>query len=103
MLKHTANTHTHTNMCTHPFPGPRYMKRWQAALCGMIIKLDHSFKVVKRVRDATAHKQFSAVLTVMNEFCQVRWCDGDVSTGILFAMGVAPRKQSASTHPHLHD
>lgn len=44
---------------------------WQAALCGMIIKLDHSFKVVKRVRDATAHKQFSAVLTVMNEFCQV--------------------------------
>lgn len=52
-------------------PPRRYMQMWQAALCGMIIKLDHSFKVVKRVRDATAHKQFSAVLTVMNEFCQV--------------------------------
>ncbi|KAF6257233.1 hypothetical protein COO60DRAFT_1524727 [Scenedesmus sp. NREL 46B-D3] len=48
------------------------MLLWMAALCGMILKLDHSFKVVKRVRDATAHKQFGAVLTVMNEFCQVR-------------------------------
>ncbi len=55
---------------------PRYMQMWQAALCGMILKLDHSFKVVKRVRDATAHKEFAAVLTVMNEFCQVRlWLD----------------------------
>jgi hypothetical protein len=38
----------------------------------MILKLDHSFKVVKRVRDASGHKQFGAVLTVMNEFCQVK-------------------------------
>jgi hypothetical protein len=50
----------------------RYMQLWQAGLCGMILKLDHSFKVVNRVRDASAHKQFAAVLTVMNEFCQVR-------------------------------
>jgi hypothetical protein len=48
------------------------MQLWQAGLCGMILKLDHSFKVVNRVRDASAHKQFAAVLTVMNEFCQVR-------------------------------
>lgn len=49
----------------------RYMQLWQAGLCGMFLKLDHSFKVVNRVRDASAHKQFAAVLTVMNEFCQV--------------------------------
>jgi len=54
----------------------RYMQLWQSALCGMILKLDHSFKVVKRVRYATAHKPFSAVLTAMNEFCQVRYGRG---------------------------
>jgi hypothetical protein len=48
------------------------MQVWLAALCGAILKLDHSFKVVKRVRDSTAHKQFGAVLSIMNEFCQVR-------------------------------
>jgi hypothetical protein len=50
------------------------MQLWLAALCGMFLKLDHSFKVVKLVRDSTGHKQFGAVLSVMNEFCQVSSC-----------------------------
>lgn len=57
------------------------MQVWLAALCGKILKLDHSFKVVKRVRDSTAHKQFGAVLSIMNELCQVRFssiCHGSV-------------------------
>lgn len=44
---------------------------WLAALGGMVIKLDHSFKAPKRIRDSTGQKQFAAVLTIMNEFCQV--------------------------------
>lgn len=43
-----------------------------ATLGGMFIKLDHSFKAPKRIRDGTGQKQYAAVLTVMNEFCQVR-------------------------------
>jgi hypothetical protein len=37
-----------------------------------MIKLDHSFKAAKRIRDSTGQQQFAAVLTIMNEFCQVR-------------------------------
>lgn len=43
-----------------------------ATLGGLFIKLDHSFKAPKRIRDSTGQKQYSAVLTIMNEFCQVR-------------------------------
>ena len=52
------------------------MGLYMATLGGMILKADHSFKVPKRVRDSTGGKQFAAVLTIMNEFCQVResWC-----------------------------
>lgn len=47
------------------------MALWLAALGAQFLKLDHSFKVVKRVRDSTGQKQFGAVLTLMNEYCQV--------------------------------
>jgi hypothetical protein len=64
------------------------MQMWQSALCGMVLKLDHSFKVVKRVRDASGHKQFGAVLTVMNEFCQVS-CQFQLAADLpLFGMHV---------------
>jgi hypothetical protein len=54
----------------------------------MVLKLDHSFKVVKRVRDASGHKQFGAVLTVMNEFCQVS-CQFQLAADLpLFGMHV---------------
>lgn len=49
----------------------RYMALCMATLGGMFIKLDHSFKAPKRIRDSTGQKQYAAVLTVMNEFCQV--------------------------------
>lgn len=42
-----------------------------ATLGGMFLKLDHSFKAPKRIRDSTGQKQYAAVLTIMNEFCQV--------------------------------
>lgn len=48
------------------------MQLWLAALGGMILKLDHSYKVVNKVRDPSGAKQYKAVLSVMNEFCQVR-------------------------------
>jgi hypothetical protein len=44
---------------------------WLAAIGGKVLKLDHSFKLTKRVRDGAGRKSFGAVLTVMNEFCQV--------------------------------
>jgi hypothetical protein len=50
----------------------RYMALWLAAIGGEMIKLDHSFKAAKRVKDSTGQQQFAAVLTIMNEFCQVR-------------------------------
>jgi len=48
------------------------MAKYLATLGGLFIKLDHSFKAPKRIRDSTGQKQYSAVLTIMNEFCQVR-------------------------------
>lgn len=51
------------------------MQLWLAALGGMILKLDHSYKVVNKVRDPSGAKQYKAVLSVMNEFCQVRLND----------------------------
>jgi hypothetical protein len=48
------------------------MALWLAAIGGEMLKLDHSFKAAKRVRDGTGQQQFAAVLTIMNEFCQVR-------------------------------
>lgn len=47
------------------------MALWLAGIGGEIIKLDHSFKASKRIRDATGQQQYAAVLTLMNEFCQV--------------------------------
>ena len=47
------------------------MGMWLAAMGGRILKLDHSFKMTKRIRDLGGHKSFGAVLTVMNEYCQV--------------------------------
>lgn len=49
----------------------RYMAMWLAAIGGEVIKLDHSHKATKRVKDSTGEQQFAAVLTIMNEFCQV--------------------------------
>lgn len=49
----------------------RYMQLWLAALGGMILKLYHSYKVVKKIRDPSGERQYKAVLSVMNEFCQV--------------------------------
>jgi hypothetical protein len=54
-----------------PLPA-RYMGLWLAALGAEVLKLDHSFKVVRRCRGSAGDRQFAAVLTVMNEFCQVR-------------------------------
>lgn len=48
------------------------MALWLAAIGGEIIKLDLSFKASKRIKDSTGQHQFAAVLTIMNEFCQVR-------------------------------
>jgi hypothetical protein len=49
------------------------MALWLAAIGGEMINLDHSFKASKRILDATGEQQFAAVLTLMNEFCQVRF------------------------------
>ncbi len=67
--KHTSHFTLHTHFT---FPLCRYMGLWMAALAGTIIKLDHSFKMIRLVRDSTGQLQFAAVLTLMNEFCQVR-------------------------------
>jgi len=58
------------------------MAMWLAGIGGEIIKLDHSFKASKRIRDSTGQQQFAAVLTIMNEFCQVRHrrCRGQLDT-----------------------
>lgn len=48
------------------------MATWLAGIGGEIIKLDHSFKASKRIRDSSGQQQFAAVLTLMNEFGQVR-------------------------------
>jgi hypothetical protein len=48
------------------------MALWLAGIGGEIIKFDHSFKACKRIRDSSGQPQFAAVLTIMNEFCQVR-------------------------------
>jgi hypothetical protein len=37
----------------------------------MILKLDHSFKAAKRIRAPEGGRQFAAVPTLMNEYCQV--------------------------------
>ena len=47
------------------------MALWLAGIGGEIIKLDHSFKASKRIRDSAGEQQYAAVLTLMNEFCQV--------------------------------
>lgn len=81
---------------------------WLAALGGMILKLDHSFKACKRIRDGTGHKQYAAILTVMNEFCQVIvswWPDKALSNTIASRLicgfvcrcwGASPHRQSPS-------
>lgn len=77
------------------------MQVWQTALCGMILKLDHSFKVVKRVRDATSNKQFAAVLTVMNEFCQVRCRRQELMVAVaVLGVVVAVRQHHAQSQGH---
>jgi hypothetical protein len=43
------------------------MAKYLATLGGLFIKLDHSFKAPKRIRDSIGQKQDSAVLTIMNE------------------------------------
>jgi len=58
------------------------MTRWLATLGGMFLKLDHSFKATKRIRDVTGQKQYAAILTVMNEYCQV----GSTVCTVLVAM-----------------
>jgi hypothetical protein len=78
-------------------PFPRYMGLWLAALGGSILKLDHSFKVVRRVRDGSGERQFSAVLTIMNEFCQVgsRSRRGSSSSSNAVAAGPPARAAAA--------
>lgn len=60
------------NLLCDLFSGCRWMAMWLAAIGGEMIKLDHSFKAAKRIRDSTGQQQFAAVLINMNEFCQVR-------------------------------
>lgn len=52
-------------------PQREWMAMWMAALTSEVVKLDHSFKVTKRIRDGSRQKQFACLLTIMNEFCQV--------------------------------
>lgn len=75
-LEHRLSCRT---LHSKPTSTARYMGLWLAALGGMYLKLDHSFKVVRRVRDATGQKQFAAILTLMNEFCQVGLPEGSVT------------------------
>jgi hypothetical protein len=62
------------------------MQLWLAALGGMILKLDHSYKVVNKVRDPSGAKQYKAVLSVMNEFCQVSCCASQQAAVMLVLM-----------------
>lgn len=56
----------------------RWMAMWLAAIGGEIIKVDHSFKAPKRIRDSAGQQQYAAVLTLMNEFCQVTRAKSDL-------------------------
>jgi hypothetical protein len=63
------------------------MALWLAAIGGEMIKLDHSFKAAKRIRDSTGQQQFAAVLTIMNEFCQVCTKPGELQCMPTFWLG----------------
>lgn len=47
------------------------MEAWMSTLGGLWLKIDHTFKVCKVVNDASGMRAYQAVLTVMNEYCQV--------------------------------
>lgn len=72
------------------------MGMWLVALGGTIIKLDHSFKLVRRIRGSDGERQFGAVLTVMNEFCQVMLVVFCWSWGVVFhCIGRGPHTAEA--------
>jgi hypothetical protein len=49
----------------------QFVERHQGSLVGRFLCTDHTFKTVKYIRGPDNAKVYEAVLTVMNEYCQV--------------------------------
>lgn len=80
----------------------RYMELWLAAIGGEMIKLDHSFKAAKRIRDSAGQQQFAAVLTIMNEFCQVSTKSGRQRSHAMLSCLAPSRLLHVCTHRQTH-